>query len=166
MSVSCQAARGSSQLSLFVLVGRNQRLGPRAASATTCTWTCSPIFASSTAPSATTPPFPLGALEERPPPAFRVLTWRSRSPFLCNRHLVPPSLTHLYWWSFDIGELFAVVPFLGAQLVSLRLEDCKSAYSGFMPWSLLDVMSEFPNLRFFQADLFDVRPTIFLCALL
>nr|VWO97806.1 Beta-xylanase (EC [Ganoderma boninense] len=83
-------------------------------------------------------------------PAVRTLT--CRTPFLNCRPPIPSNLTHLYRPSFLLPQLPLLALHAGPQLVSLRLGSI-FPLDRFRPWSLLDVVSRFPRLRFLQVDM-------------
>ena len=88
-----------------------------------------------------------------PHPSLKILT--SRTPQLNSRAPAAPNLTHLYRPYLLIGQLDGIVSLLGPQLVSLRLGH-SFPIEPFQPWSLQDVVSNFPRLRFFIVGMFHV----------
>ena len=89
--------------------------------------------------------------------ALRTLT--CRTPFLNCRLPIPSNLAHLYRPSFMLPQLPLLAAHVGPQLVSLRLGNI-FPLEHFQPWSLLDVVSKFPRLRFLQVDMTYVRLSI------
>ncbi|KAL1949958.1 hypothetical protein VTO73DRAFT_8839 [Trametes versicolor] len=61
-------------------------------------------------------------------------------------------LTHLHLGRFSYGDLKVLAETLGAQLVSLRLGTQVNA-SPIKPWTIGDIGTKFPRLRFVQVDM-------------
>ncbi|KAM5530171.1 hypothetical protein V8D89_016173 [Ganoderma adspersum] len=82
--------------------------------------------------------------------ALRTLT--CRTPFLNCRPPISTNLTRLYRPSFMLSQLPLLATHAGPQLVSLRLGNI-FPLEHFQSWSLLDVVSNFPRLRFLHVDM-------------
>ncbi|TBU40471.1 hypothetical protein BD309DRAFT_967388 [Dichomitus squalens] len=86
-----------------------------------------------------------------PHPSLQILT--CRTPLLSSQTPVPTNLTHFYRPYLLSRQLPGIVALLGPQLVSLRVGECFPIERS-SPWSLLDVVTNFPRLRFFHVEMF------------
>ena len=89
--------------------------------------------------------------------SLRTLT--CRTPFFSNQPPIPPNLTHLYRPAFLLWHLPLIATLAGPQLVSLRLGNI-FPFEDFQPWSLVDIVSKFPRLRFLHVNMAYVRLSI------